>query len=154
MFDNPAKSVSEYLKGLPPDRRKTLSAVRKVVLENLPKGYEEVIGWGAITYAIPLKDYPHTYNGQPLCVAALAAGKQYFSIYLMAAYGDPATRTWLEDQFKKSGKRLNMGKSCVRFKTADDLPLDAIAAVIAKVTPEKYIKTYEASRPLTRRAAP
>ena len=64
----------------------------------------------------------------------------------MAAYGDPATRTWLEDQFKKSGKRLNMGKSCVRFKTADDLPLDAIAAVIAKVTPEKYIKTYEASR--------
>ena len=143
MFDNPAKSVSEYLKGLPPDRRKTLSAVRKVVLENLPKGYKEVIGWGAITYAIPLKDYPHTYNGQPLCVAALAAGKQYCSIYLM---GDPATRTWLEDQFKKSGKRLNMGKSCVRFKTADDLPLDAIAAGIAKVTPEKYIKTYEASR--------
>ena len=77
------------LKGLPPDRRKTLSAVRKVVLENLPKGYEEVIGWGAITYAIPLKAYPHTYNGQPLCVAALAAGKQDRSIYLMAAYGDP-----------------------------------------------------------------
>jgi hypothetical protein len=71
----------------------------------------------------------------------------------MAAYGDPATRTWLEDQFKKSGKKLNMGKSCVRFKTPGDLPLDAIAAVIAKVTPEKYIKAYEASRALTRPAA-
>jgi hypothetical protein len=146
MFANSAKTVSEYLKQLPPDRRKTLSTVRKVVLENLPKGYAEVIGWGAITYAIPLEDYPHTYNGQPLCVAAIAAGKQHFSIYLMAAYGDPATRKWLEDQFKKSGKKLNMGKSCVRFKTPDDLPLDAIAAVIAKVTPEQYIKTYEASR--------
>jgi hypothetical protein len=146
MFANPAKTVSEYLKALPPDRRKTLSAVRKVVLENLPDGYTEMIGWGAITYAIPLKDYPDTYNKQPLCVAALAAGKQHFSIYLMAAYGDPTTRKWLEDQFKKSGKKLNMGKSCVRFKTPDDLPLDAIAAVLAKVTPEMYIKTYESAR--------
>lgn len=146
MFTNNAKSVSEYLDQLPPERRKTLSTVRDVVRKNLPKGYKEAMGWGAITYAIPLEDYPDTYNGQPLCVAALSAGKQYCSIYLMAAYGDAKTRKWLEDQFKKSGRKLNMGKACVRFKTPDDLPLDAIAAVIAKVTPDKYIKAYEAAR--------
>jgi hypothetical protein len=146
MFTNKAKTVREYLETLPPERRKSLSAVRDVVLEHLPKGYTEEIGWGAITYAIPLEDYPDTYNGQPLCVAALSAGKQYCSIYLMAAYGDAKTRKWLEDQFRKAGKKLNMGKACVRFKTTDDLPLDAIATVIAKVTPDKYIRTYEAGR--------
>ena len=146
MFTNKAKTVSEYLKQLPADRRQTLSAVRSVVLENLPKGYEETIGWGAINYAIPLADYPDTYNGQPLCVAALSAGKTHCSIYLMAAYGDTKTRKWLEEAFKKSGKKLDMGKACVRFKTPEDLPLDAIAKVIATVTPDKYIKTYEAAR--------
>ena len=146
MFTNKAKTVREYLETLPPERRKSLAAVRDVVLEHLPKGYQEAIGWGAITYAIPLEDYPDTYNGQPLCVAALSAGKHYCSIHLMAAYGDAKTRKWLEDQFRKSGKKLNMGKACVRFKTPDDLPLGAIATVIAKVTPEKYIRTYEAGR--------
>ncbi len=146
MFATKAKTVGEYLKQLPADRRKSLSAVRAVVLENLPKGYQEAVGWGAITYAIPLTDYPDTYNGQPLCIAALSAGKQYCSIHLMAAYGDPKTRTWLEEQFKKSGKRLDMGKACVRFKTPDDLPLDVIGKVIARVSPKKYIEVYEASR--------
>jgi hypothetical protein len=146
VFTNKAKTVGEYLKQLPADRRKTLSAVRDVVLENLPKGYTEEIGWGAITYAIPLEDYPNTYNGQPLCIAALSAGKSYCSIHLMAAYGDTKTRKWLEDAFKKSGKKLDMGKACVRFKTLDDLPLDAIGQIIAKVTPDKYIKTYEEGR--------
>jgi uncharacterized protein DUF1801 len=146
VFTNKAKTVGEYLKQLPADRRKTLSAVRDVVLENLPKGYTEEIGWGAITYAIPLEDYPNTYNGQPLCIAALSAGKSYCSIHLMAAYGDTKTRKWLEEAFKKSGKKLDMGKACVRFKTPDDLPLDAIGQIIAKVTPDQYIKTYEAGR--------
>src|SRR4026207_453457 len=106
MFANKAKSVAEYLKLLPPEQRKSLAAVRKVVRENLPRGYKEAIGWGAITYAIPLKDYPNTYNGQPLCVAALSAGKHRCSLHLMAAYGDSDTRQWLEDQFRKSGKKL------------------------------------------------
>ena len=146
MFTNTAKTVKEYLNGLAPDRRTALSAVRNVVLDNLPKGYREGIGWGAITYSIPLEEYPDTYNGQPLCVAALAAGKNHCSIYLMAAYGDSQTRRWLEDAFKKSGKKLNMGKSCVRFQTPDDLPLGAIGEAIAMVPPEKYIATYEAAR--------
>ena len=146
MFTHKARSVREYLQQVPPDRRKTLSTVRNVVLENLPNGYSEEIGWGAITYAIPLEDYSNTYNGRPLCVAALAAGKSYCSIYLMAAYGNAKTRKRLEEAFKKSGKKLKMGKACVRFKTADDLPLDAIGEVIAMVPPDKYIAAYEASR--------
>ncbi len=146
MSTSNAKTVAEFLKQLPPERRKPLSAVRKIVRENLPKGFKESIGWGAITYAIPLKDYPDTYNGQPLCIAALSAGKNYCSLHLMAAYGDPKTRRWLGDAFRKSGKKLDMGKACVRFKSVDDLPLDAIAAVIAKVSPEQYIRTYEQSR--------
>ena len=146
MFASKAKTVAEYLALLPPERRKILAAVRRVVRANLPKGYKESIGWGAITYAIPLKDYPDTYNGQPLCIAALTAGKSNCSLHLMAAYGDPATRKWLEEQFRKSGRKLDMGKACIHFKSPDDLPLDAIAQVIAKVTPEKYIERYEAAR--------
>jgi hypothetical protein len=120
--------------------------VRAVVLDNLPQGYEEMIGWGAITYAIPLDAYPETYNGQPLCIAALASQKSYCSLYLMAAYGDPKLLKWLQDEFKKSGKKLDMGKSCVRFKTPEDLPLDAIGEFVAKVPPSAYIKRYEESR--------
>jgi Domain of unknown function (DU1801) len=146
MISTRAKTVSEYLKLLPPERRKSLAAVRKVVRDNLPNGYKETIGWGAITYAIPLKDYPNTYNGQPLCIAALTAGTRNCSLHLMAAYGDAPTRRWLEQAFRRSGKKLDMGKACIHFTTPDDLPLDAIAKVIAKVTPEKYIKRYEAAR--------
>jgi hypothetical protein len=146
MFSSKAATVPEYLRLLPPERRRSLAAVRKVVRDNLPKGYKESIGWGAITYAIPLKHYPDTYNGQPLCIAALTAGKNNCSLHLMAAYGDPDTRKWLEEQFRKSGKKLDMGKACIRFKQPDDLPLDAVAKIIAKVTPEKYIERYEAAR--------
>ena len=146
MFTNRAATVSEYLTQLPPEQRAALQAVRSVVLQNLPNGFEEAMGWGAITYAIPLADYPDTYNGQPLCVAALSAGKQYCSIHLMAAYGDPKTREWLEQQFVKAGKKLDMGKACVRFRKPDDLPLDAIGALIGRITPAKYIKAYEESR--------
>ena len=141
-----ASTVGQYLKELPADRRSAICAVRQVVLDNLPTGYEEMIDWGAITYAIPLTTYPDTYNGKPLCLAALSAGKHYCSLYLMAVYGHAPTRKWFEEQFKQSGRKLDMGKACVRFKTPEDLPLDVIAKVIARVPPDKYIKTYEESR--------
>jgi hypothetical protein len=139
-------TVNAYLKQLPAERRAAISKVRAVVLDNLPKGYEEGIGWGAITYAIPLETFPDTYNGQPLCIAALASNKHYCSLHLMAPYGDPRLMKWLEARFKKSGKKLDMGKACVRFKTPDDLPLDVIGEIIAKVPPPAYIRRYEASR--------
>ena len=146
MFRTKAATVEEYLEALPDERRKTLSKVRGVIKKHLPKGYQETVNWGAITYEIPLKQFPNTYNGQPLCYAALAAQKNHNALYLMCAYGDPKQRRQLEDAFAKAGKKLDMGKACVRFKDTDDLPLPAIGKLIASVPPAKYIQAYESSR--------
>ena len=106
--------------------------------KHLPKGYKEQIGWGAITYAVPLKMLPDTYNGEPLCYAAIAAQKNYYSLYLMGVYGDPKQSKWLADEFKKRGKKLDMGKSCLRFKSLDDLPLDVVGEVIASTPMDRH----------------
>jgi uncharacterized protein YdhG (YjbR/CyaY superfamily) len=146
MVDKRAATVKEYLAWLPEDRRKVISKVRSVIRKHLPKGYEEKVTYGVISYQVPLKTLPDTYNGQPLCYAALAAQKNHNALYLMAAYGDAKQRAELEQAFKTAGKKLDMGKACVRFKSADDLPLPAIGKLIAAVPPAKYIATYEASR--------
>ncbi|PYR91056.1 MAG: DUF1801 domain-containing protein [Acidobacteria bacterium] len=146
MFGGKAKTVNEYLDGLPPERREVVSKVRSVIKKHLPKGYEESVNWGIITYEIPLKRYPDTYNGQPLCYAGIAAQRNHYSLYLMAAYGDSKQAQYLEDEFKKRGKKLDMGQSCLRFKQLDDLPLDVVANVIASTPMQKYIEVYEASR--------
>lgn len=141
-----AKTVGQYLRELPPEQRQVVGAVRKVVVQNLPKGYKESMNWGMINYTIPLKEYPETYNGQPLCYAGLAAQKNHYSLYLMNAYGDAKQTAWIAKEFKKRGKKLDMGKSCVRFKKLDDIPLDVIAEAIASTPPDAYIKRYEAAR--------
>jgi uncharacterized protein YdhG (YjbR/CyaY superfamily) len=146
MVMSKATSVAEYLAELPADRRKTISAVRAVVRKNLPKGYKESIGYGMICYSVPLSTCPDTYNGQPLCYAALASQKHYCALYLMNVYGDAARTNALQDAFKKAGKKLDMGKSCVRFKTADDLPLDAIGKTIAATPVKAFIEKYEKAR--------
>jgi hypothetical protein len=139
-------TVKDYLESLPADRRAIIAKVRSVVRRNLPTGFKETIGYGMICYGVPLKTYPNTYNGQPLCYAALASQKNYCSLYLTCAYGDPAQRRALEEAFRKAGKKLDMGKSCVRFRTLDDLPLEAIGTLIAGVPMNAFIATYEASR--------
>jgi hypothetical protein len=139
-------TVEEYLKALPKDSREVVATVRKLIRKHLPVGYEEGMNWGAITYFVPLAQYPKTYNGQPLCYAALATQKNYFSLYLMCVYGDSKLRKELADAFARAGKKLDMGKSCVRFKSLDDLPLPAIGRLIERVSPQKYIAVYEASR--------
>jgi len=146
MVMSKAKTVTEYLAELPADRRKTIAAVRAVVRKNLPKGYREAIGYGMICYSVPLSTYPDTYNGQPLCYAALAAQKQYCALYLMNVYGDAARTKALQDAFRKAGKKLDLGKSCVRFKTADDLPLDVIGKTIAATPVKAFIEKYEKAR--------
>jgi hypothetical protein len=146
MASSKVGSVSAYLKELPADRRKVVEAVRNVVVKNLPKGYSETMEFGMIGYGIPLSKYPDTYNGQPLCYAGLAAQKNHYSLYLMGAYTDPARAKWLEDEFKKRGKKLDMGKSCLRFKSLDDLPLDVVGQAIASTPPEAFIREYEQSR--------
>lgn len=141
-----ASTVTEYLASLPEDRRKTISKVRGMIKKHLPKGYKESMNWGVIAYEIPLQVFPNTYNGQPLCYAALASQKNHNALYLTIPYGDPKQRKQLEDAFAKAGKKLDMGKSCVRFKSADDLPLADIGKLIAAVPPAKYIKWYQDAR--------
>ena len=141
-----AATVQEYLDELAPDRREQIKDVREVVLDHLPDGYAESMNWGMITWEVPLERYPTTYNKQPLMYAALASQKNYMSLYLMCVYTHSGAQTDFERRFKESGKKLNMGKSCVRFKTTDDLPMDVIADTIASTTVDDYIKIYEAAR--------
>jgi Domain of unknown function (DU1801) len=148
-----AKTVKEYLDELPAERRREVSKVRSVVRKNLPRGYREGMSLGMITYEIPLERFPNTYNKQPLCYAGLAAQKSFNTIYLMGAYGDPKQRQQLEEAFRKSGKKMDMGKSCLHFRAADDLPLDAIGEIIASTLPDKMIEAYEASRPAKSRGS-
>lgn len=146
MVMSKAKTVDAYMKELPPDRRKALSTVRKTIKKNLPKGYSEFVGWGMISYGIPLSKYPNTYNKQPLCYAALAAQKNFNTLYLMTAYAPGNHKAKLVAAFKKAGKKLDMGKSCIHFQSAEDLPLDAIGELISAIPPEKWIEIYESSR--------
>jgi len=139
-------SVAAYLARLPAERRATVAAIRRVIKRHLPKGYREAMNWGAITYEVPLRRYPTTYNGQPLCYVALAAKKAHISLYLMAAYGSRTLTRRLQDGFRKAGKRLDMGKACIRFQVLDDLDLESIAEVIASTPLERYIAGAEAVR--------
>jgi hypothetical protein len=146
MVSSDAKTVEEYLETLPEDRREAISAIREVILANLPEGYEENMNWGMISYEIPLSRYPKTYNKQPLGVAALASQKNYMSLYLMTVYGDKDTEAWFHGRYRASGKKLDMGKSCVRFRRLDDLPLDLVGETIRRVSVDKYIERYEQAR--------
>jgi len=146
MVRSSAATVEEYLDELTPDRREQIATVRSIVLDNLPEGYDESMNWGMITWEIPLERYPKTYNKQPLMYAALASQKNYMSLYLMCVYTHEGTQTEFERRFKDSGKKLDMGKSCVRFKKVDDLPMDLIADTIASTPVEEYIRSYEAAR--------
>ena len=141
-----ACSVEDYLQELPRERREALQEVRKVVLDNLPAGYVETMNWGVITYEIPLERFPDTYNKRPLMYAALASQKNHMSLYLMCVYSHKESRVRFEEKFKASGKKLNMGKSCVRFKRVEDLPLDVVGEVIAGTSVDAYIRFYQESR--------
>jgi hypothetical protein len=136
----------EYLASLPEEHRTLISAVRKLILKHLPKGYVESIGYSMISYEVPLKRYPITYNKQPLMYAALGAHKNHCAIYMMCVYGSAVAKGKLVAAFKKAGKKLDMGKSCIRFKKLDDLALDAIADAIGSVPMEKFIEFCEKAR--------
>ena len=151
MVMSKATTVAKYLAALPPERRAVVAAVRNLVREHLPPGYREAVGWGMITYAIPLSRYPDTYNGQPLCYVGLAAQKNHYALYLMGAYAESRQYQTLKKAFEKAGKRMDMGKSCLRFKRLEDLPLAAVGQVIASTPPKDYIAIFEANRPPSRR---
>ena len=146
MAKSAARTVDEYLSELPPDRRAVISTVRDVILKNLPAGYEETMDWGMISYQIPLERYPNTYNGKPFMYAALAAQKNHYAVYLISMYQDGAPTGWFAEEFRKAGKKLDMGKSCVRFRKLEDLPLETIGKAIRGTSVEQLIKIYEKSR--------
>jgi len=140
-----ASTVADYLAELPADRRAEIERVRDVVNDALPDGYIEGIGYGMIVWFVPLERYPDTYNKQPLGYAALAAQKNYNSLYLSCYHSKERTEKF-KAEFEAAGKKLDMGKSCVRFKRADELALDVIAAEIASFTPDEFIPAHEEAR--------
>ena len=146
MVSSKAATVADYLSELPADRRAEIERVRDLVNEALPAGYREGIGYGMIGWVVPLESYPDTYNGQPLAYAGLAAQKNYNSLYLTCAYASKERTERLRAAFAAAGKKLDMGKSCIRFKKADDLALEYIAEEIASTTPEEFVQIYEQAR--------
>lgn len=146
MVQSKAQTVEEYLKELPEDRRSVITTVRDVILKNIPKGYRESMNWGMISYEVPLKDYPDTYNGQPLAYMALAAQKNYNALYLTCVYDNEENKKMLMDAYKEKGIKPNMGKSCIRFTSLDKLPLEVIGEIIAHTPPDKFIANYEEIR--------
>lgn len=144
-----AATVDEYLKELPEERHEAISKVRAVIRKNLPKGFAEQMQYGMIGYVVPHKLYPAGYHcdpKQPLPFAGLASQKNYMSLYVMTVYGDPKTEQWMKEQFKARGKKLDMGKCCIRFKKLDDLPLETIGELIGRVPVAEYIARCESAR--------
>ncbi len=138
-----AETVDQYLAELPEDRCEAVARVRDVILASLPDDVVEVMNWGMITYEIPLATYPNTYNGQPLMFAALASQKRYMALYLHSIYAHEGARDRFEQAYRETGKRMDIGKSCVRFRGLSDLPLDVVADAIAAVDVPTYLETYE-----------
>lgn len=141
-----AATVEEYLGALAEDQRAVLSAVRAVINAHLPEGYVETMDWGVIAWNVPLEIEPDTYNGKPLCYAALAAQKQHLSVYLMGLYSDGPELEWFRQQYADRGLKLDMGKSCVRFKRLADLPTDVLGEVIGMIPVDEFVARHAASR--------
>ncbi len=141
-----AATVEGYLEELLPERRKVISEIRDMMIKNLPEGYQENMNWGMICYEVSLSVLSDTYNGQSLMYAALAAQKNYYSVYLMNVYGDPKKEKELKESFERTGKKLNMGKSCLRFRKLEDIPMDIIGETVASTSMADYISSYRATR--------
>jgi hypothetical protein len=140
-----APTVAQYLKELPADRRAAIEAVRKVILANLDKDYEEGMSYGMIGYHVPHRVFPDGYHcnpAQPLPFAGLASQKNHMSVYLMSVYESSPEDSWFRSEWAKSGKKLDMGKCCIRFKKLDDVALDVIGKAIARMPAKKYIENY------------
>jgi hypothetical protein len=145
-------SVDDYLAQLPDDRRAAIAKVREVINANLPTGYEEKLQYGMISWCVPESVLPakDVYNKQPLALASLGSQKTHMAVYLMSVYGDESLRNWFEQAYKQSGKKLDMGKSCVRFRSLDALPLEVIGEAVSKMPVEKYVDCYRQARSATK----
>ena len=143
-------TAKQYIDSLPPDRRKAVSKIRAAINKGLPKGFKEGIQYGFLGWFVPHSRYPEGYHcnpKEPLPYAGLASQKNHIGIYLFCIYMNPKDGAWFQREWKKSGKKLDMGKSCVRVKSAEDVPLDVLTQAVGRVTVDDFIAHYEKHLP-------
>ena len=142
-----AKTVDQYIEELPPERKKSISEIRSAIKKNIPKGFTETMGYGMAGYVVPHSLYPAGYHCTPelpLPFMGFASQKNFIAVYHMGIYADPKLLKWFTDEWKKhSTKKLDMGKSCLRFKKPEDVPVKLIGELASKLTPQEWIGTYE-----------
>ncbi len=142
-----ATTPEEYVNSLPEDRKKAIAELRKVIRKNLPKGFSEMMGYGMLGYAVPHSLYPDGYHcdpKQPLPFMGMASQKNFIAVYHMGIYADKKLFKWFTEEFPKhSEKKLDMGKSCIRFKNPEHIPYKLIGELASKMTPKEWIAVYE-----------
>ena len=141
-----APTPEAYLSELPPERADFVARLRDLINANLPDGYAERMNWGMISWEVPAERYPDTYNGQPLVYAGLAAQKNYTALYLNCVYASEERTERLKAQWAASGRKLDMGKSCLRFKRGQDVPEEVLAQTIRSIPVDRFIAEHEAGR--------
>ncbi|HEX9964549.1 MAG TPA: DUF1801 domain-containing protein [Allosphingosinicella sp.] len=146
MVSSKAPTPEAYLSELPPERAAFVARLRDLINANLPDGYVERMNWGMINWEVPIERYPDTYNGQPLVYAALAAQKNYAALYLNCVYASEERTRRLRDAWAATGRKLDMGKTCLRFKRVEDVAEQVLAGTIRSVPVDRFIAEYEAGR--------
>lgn len=145
-----AKTVADYIDSLPSDRKKIIIEIRKTILKNLPKGFQEEMNYGMIGYVVPHKLYAEGYHcdpKMPLPFINVASQKSHIAVYHMGLYSSGTLLDWFQDEWKEySSKKLNMGKACIRFKKPEDVPLDLIGELVSRLTPQQWIDIYEKAK--------
>jgi hypothetical protein len=139
MVSSKETTPAAYLASLPPERRAVIAAVRALIVKRLPAGYVETMNWGMIAYEVPLTRFPDTYNKQPLMYLALAAQKNNYALYMTCVSGNTALMERLAAAYKAAGRKFDMGKSCLRFMSLDELPLDVIGDIVASMSVEDRV---------------
>ncbi|WP_299221107.1 DUF1801 domain-containing protein [uncultured Aquimarina sp.] len=144
-----ANTPDEYIEAIPEERKEVMQNLRQVILDNLPKGFSEVISYGMIGYVVPHELYPDGYHCDsklPLPFMNIASQKNFIAIYHSGIYADKNLMDWFVGEYPKYVKtKLDMGKSCIRFKKIDQIPLQLIGELATKMTPQEWIDTYESA---------
>ena len=142
-----ATTVEQYMAELPPERQKAMAELRKVIKKNIPKGFREEMSYGMVGYVVPHSKYPAGYHCKPidpLPFMNFASQKNFIAVYNMGVYADPKLYKWFTDEYAKAGVgKLDMGKSCIRFKKLEKIPYKLIGELASKISPDKWIATYE-----------
>ncbi|MCD6069036.1 MAG: hypothetical protein K0S33_3862 [Bacteroidetes bacterium] len=142
-----AATPEEYMDSLPDDRKKAMTELRKVIKKNLPKGFKESMGYGMLGYAVSHSVYPDGYHCDPkvpLPFMSIASQKNFIAVYHMGMYADKKLLDWFVGEYPKHSKtKLDMGKSCIRFKKPDQIPFELIGELASKMTAEEWISVYE-----------